>query len=146
MGISGGVSRYYTLSQEARMRYSRVFAFLIFTTAILMVAGTSQAYTSFSGSNNCDQCHTGFDSYGAATHQSHIASFACGDCHVSNGDNPEVSTCSACHDSNLLWNFHLQFAGNDLNGMDCNACHTVTSTEKESWDSIKSRYRAALYN
>lgn len=128
------------------MRYSSVFACLILTTAVLLVAGTSQAYTFFNGSNNCDQCHTGFDSYNAVTHQSHIASFSCSACHVSNGDNPEISTCAACHDPNLLWNFHLQFAGDDMNGMDCAVCHTVTSSEKESWDSIKSRYRAALFN
>ena len=126
------------------MRRSLIVAFLIVATAGFLVSDPAMAYTLFSGSNNCDQCHSGFDSYGAATHQSHIASFSCSSCHVSNGDNPNISTCAECHDPNLLWNFHLQFAPNDLNGMDCTACHSVTPNENDSWDSIKSRYRDAV--
>jgi len=126
------------------MRKSFVFAFLILAAAGLLVNGSSQAYTYFSGSNNCDQCHSGFDSYGSSDHSSHIASFSCNSCHVSNGDNPLVSTCAVCHESNLLWNYHLQFADDDQNGMDCAACHAVTPNGKDSWDSIKSRYRDAV--
>ncbi len=126
------------------MRRPISLAFLIVIIAGLTVSGSSIAYTFFSGSNNCDQCHSGFDSYGAADHQSHIASYSCDSCHVSNGDNPYVSTCAVCHDPNLLWNFHLQNAPNDLNGMDCAACHSVTPNENDSLDSIKARYRDAV--
>lgn len=126
------------------MRRSFIVAFLLITTAVFFVTGSAMAYNLFSGSNNCDQCHSGFDSYGGDTHQSHIASFDCNACHVSNGDNPYISTCAVCHESNLLWNFHLQNAPNDLNGMDCAACHSVTPNENDSWDSIKSRYRDAV--
>ncbi len=126
------------------MRLSIVALILISATAGLLLSGSSLAYTFFSGSNNCNQCHPGFDGYGSSTHQSHINSFSCNSCHVDNGDNPYISTCAVCHDPNLLWNYHLQFAGNDLNGLDCGSCHEITATEKESWDSIKSRYRAAV--
>ena len=112
----------------------------------LLTTGSAFAYNRFSGNNNCDQCHDGFDSYGSDTHSEHIAEFSCNACHVSNGDNPLISTCSECHNPNLLWNFHLQFAPDDQNGMDCAACHSVTADEKETWDSVKSRYREALFN
>jgi len=128
------------------MRHSTIAVILIFMGAGLLTTGTALAYTTFSGSNNCDQCHSGFDSYGADNHQTHIASFACNSCHVTNGDNPVTSTCAVCHEPNLLWNFHLQFAPNDMNGMDCAACHSVTATESDTWDIIKSRYREALFN
>ncbi len=126
------------------MRRSFILAFLIVLIAGFTISENSTAYTLFSGDNNCDQCHTGFDGYGSSTHQSHIAAMSCNACHESNGDNANIATCSACHDSNLLWNYHLQYAENDLNGMDCSACHSVTPNENESWDSIKSRYRDAV--
>ena len=128
------------------MRYSNVLVLLVLVGAGLLVTGPAMAYNLFSGDNNCDQCHDGFDSYGAADHQAHIDNFACNACHVDNGDNPLISTCAVCHDANLLWNYHLQYAPDDLNGMDCAACHTVTATERETWDSIKSRYRDALFS
>jgi hypothetical protein len=126
------------------MRRPLVLAFLLLAATSLMVSSSSTAYTVFSGSNNCDQCHSGFDSYGSPTHQTHLASYSCNSCHGSSGDNPLISTCAVCHDANLLWNFHLQFAGNDLNGFDCATCHDVLPSEKDSWDSIKSRYRDAV--
>ncbi len=55
------------------------------------------------------------------------------------------TTCAVCHDSNLLWNFHLQFAPNDQFGMDCDSCHDVVGTEQDSWDGIKARYREVLF-
>ncbi|MCP4293314.1 MAG: hypothetical protein GY780_15930 [bacterium] len=118
---------------------------LFFVGVGLMTAGAAMGYTTFSGSNNCDQCHDGFDGYGSSTHQEHISSFSCGSCHASSGDNPLVETCAVCHEANLLWNFHLQFAPNDMNGFNCATCHNVVATEKDTWDGIKARYREALF-
>ena len=51
------------------MRYSNVLVLLVLVGAGLLVTSPAMAYTLFSGANNCDQCHVGFDSYGAATSQ-----------------------------------------------------------------------------
>ncbi len=129
------------------MRHSNVVILLILVGAGLLVTGPALSYTTFSGSNNCDQCHTGFNGYSGITHQLHINTpIACSSCHVSNGDNPVTSTCAVCHDPNLLWNFHLQFAPADQFGMTCSSCHSVTSTEEDTWDAVKSRYREALFS
>ncbi len=125
------------------MRQFILAAFLLLGSAALFCPSSALAYNEFSGDNNCNQCHTGFDGYGAATHQMHIASFDCNACHISNGDNSLISTCAVCHDSNLLWNYHLQFAGDDELGLTCNSCHAVTPNGDNSWDAVKSWYRGA---
>jgi|GEM_PF-2102239 len=127
------------------MRKTILVASLVLAATFLLGTQSVQAYNQFGGSNACSQCHDGFDGYGSSTHQAHINTYdvSCGECHLnSNGDNPVIEdTCSNCHDPNLLWNYHLQFAPVDGNGMDCTGCHAVTPTESSSWDAVKSWYR-----
>lgn len=126
------------------MRRFAFAAFVILVGASFIGNGPALAYTSFDGSNNCSQCHSGFDSYGAAVHQTHISETACSTCHATSGDNPLIETCSACHDANLLWNYHLQFAPADGSGFTCGTCHTITPTESYDWDAVKALYYGSL--
>lgn len=129
------------------MRKMILTACLVLAVTFLLGPQPVQAYYQYSGTNYCNSCHTGFDSYGAVTHQAHINDYSvsCGTCHLgSNGDNPVIEdTCATCHDANLLWNYHLQFAGADPGGRICSTCHVVTPTESNSWDQVKSWYRVA---
>ncbi|HPF34373.1 MAG TPA: hypothetical protein P5571_00590 [Candidatus Krumholzibacteria bacterium] len=101
----------------------------------------AQAYTRFAGSNNCDQCHTGFNGFSGATHQLHTSGgISCSQCHGSTGDNPFVSKCAECHTPNPLWNTHLS-APADGQGMTCGSCHTITANELWKWSQAKRTYR-----
>ena len=126
------------------MRKTLFAASMVLVITFLLGPSGVSAYTWFSGDNNCDQCHTDFNGFSGATHTLHTDSFDCNACHVSPGDNPSTSNCAVCHESNLLWNFHLQFAGDDLNGFNCATCHAVTPNDDNSWDSVKSWYRVAV--
>lgn len=125
----------------------RIFTFV----ALIVLVGAGflgddnvLAYNQFGGSDNCSQCHSGFDSYGSSDHQDHMDITTCNACHASSGDNPVIATCSACHDANLLWNYHLRFAGPDDNDQECDACHSVTPNEPVNWDDVKSMYLSSL--
>jgi len=129
------------------MRKTIITVSIVLAAFFVLGVQPAQAYYQVIGNNYCNSCHDGFDGFGASTHDNHINSYgvSCNQCHLgSNGDNPVVGdTCSNCHDANLLWNFHLQFAGADPGGRICSTCHTVTPTESNSWDQVKSWYQAA---
>lgn len=111
--------------------------------AVAILSLDAEAYNRFSGSNNCNQCHTNFEGFGEATHDFHVNTmgFSCGQCHAAPGDNPLVEKCAVCHISNPLWNTHLTGAPNDLNGFTCASCHDVTGNEVWDWSSLKHTFK-----
>jgi hypothetical protein len=116
------------------------FVLLVLAAFALTIDHNASAYTQFSGSNSCDQCHTTFDGFGESSHDFHNTFASCADCHGSSGDNPPVANCATCHDSNTLWNYHLGNAPADGNGLTCSSCHTVPN-EEWSWSKAKKWFK-----
>lgn len=115
---------------------------LLLTLGILMAwTSPSSAYRLFSGDNNCDQCHTQFEGSGEATHDFHTAFVGCFDCHGSIGDNPLISACAECHNSNWLKNHHITAAFPDGEGKVCSTCHSIVPNESWTWGDTKTTFR-----
>ena len=108
---------------------------------VLTISSGALAYPVFSGSNNCNQCHTDFDGFGAALHNFHLTFASCSDCHVINGDNPVTDRCIDCHDDNGIKSFHVVNVGPDGNGFTCLTCHTVTPNDTWSWSQTKHLFK-----
>jgi len=115
---------------------------LILVVAIALTwTPTVSAYEFYNGSNNCIQCHSGFDGFGEFLHDFHNGFVEnCTDCHGSIGDNPMIEKCAVCHIPNPLWNTH-RTAPADLLGLRCSTCHTFVGNDAFSWGETKNLFR-----
>lgn len=113
------------------------FALVIAWAAIGLQTEPAASYPSYNGSPACDDCHSGFNGFGAALHDLHNEmTSSCSNCHESVGDNPEMEKCAGCHVSGddgggLVLHHTNAEAPADANGMRCATCHPGASADTE---------------
>jgi hypothetical protein len=102
--------------------------------ALLLWSVQATAYSTFSGANNCDQCHTDWT---GATHTLHSDQFSCGTCHSVDPVTP--TQCIACHNIGDLFDLHGPLTDGD--GYQCGYCHEGVGARPRSWTGVKNDFR-----